>query len=459
MIKAKWDPTLQEEKHVMKTKYLIFFALSLLIPAVPVGHPALAQPDDLPLPVQVVLTKAYPLMQKKEYGRAIEVLQKFQARGGPDTGGGKPDPKGYHHPEIYFALGNCHLLQEQYKPAETAFRQAVSRDETHTNAWLNLAKTCYEQGRYADAGRCFGRGYATAGEKKAEYLYFSAAAYLMANDHKRSITLFEQLQAAHPDDFKPEWKEHFVHALLAGGQARRALPYIRELANTYTGGKQIQWQEILLYQYMQLEMRKEALNLALSLTRQAPTIEKWWKALAHIHLQEDRLEEALGALTIYSFLTPLSPEEQKLLADLNLQLGIPVKAAPLYEARLAAETDTDKTLLTRLVQAYRQLGRPEAALKQLDAVELGTGYTDLMLLKGELLYTLKQYEKAADIFRQAAQNKDSHAGRAWLMAGYAAWQTHDVSASKTAFMQAAKHKKEKKAATAALKQLARGAGN
>ena len=43
--------------------------------------------DDLPLPVQVVLARAYPLMQKKEYVRAIEVLQKFQARGGPDIGG------------------------------------------------------------------------------------------------------------------------------------------------------------------------------------------------------------------------------------------------------------------------------------------------------------------------------------------------------------------------------------
>ena len=440
---------------MLRQIYFIFAALLLLMPVMSIGHFALAQSIDLPLPVRVVLAKAYPFMQKKEFGRAIEVLKKFQARGGPDTEAGQPDPKGYHHPEIYFTIGNCYLLQEQYKAAESAFRQAVNRDETHTNAWLNLAKAYYEQGLYADAGHCFGRGYSSAKEKSAEYLYFSAAAYLMAGDYDRSITLFEQLLTAHPADFKPEWKEHMVHALLAGGQARRALPYIRELANLYTGDKQIQWQEILLYQYMQLEMRKEALNLALTLTRQAPTIDKWWKALAHIYLQQDRLKEALGAMTIYSFLTPLSPEEQKLLADLNLQLGIPVKAAPLYEARLAAESDADKALLTRLVQAYRQLGRPETALELLDAVPLGAEHTDLMLLKGELLYTLKQYGKAADVFRQAALNKDKHTGRAWLMAGYAAWQTNNITASKTAFKQAAKYKTEKKAAAAALELLSR----
>lgn len=441
-------------------RFKIFFQLYLILTAVFLSlllpHSVTADSrtgKDLPLPVSLVLSKAYPLMQKKEYSRAIEVLKKFQARGGPDTGALGADPKGYHHAEIYFTIGNCYMLQEQYKPAEIAYSQAVARDATHTNAWLNLAKTYYELEQYAEAGRCFGRGYDSAEEKKAEQLYFSAAAYLMAGDHGRSISLFQRLLAAHPDEFKPEWKEHMVHALLAGGHARRALPYIRELADTYTGDKQIQWQEILLYQYMQLEMRKEALDLALALTHQAPTINKWWKALTHIYLQEDRLKEALGAMTIYAFITPLAPEEQKLLADLNLQLGIPVKAVPFYEARLAVESDADKTLLTRLVQAYRQLGRPETALERLDAVKPDTDHTDLMLLKGELLYTLKQYDKAADTFRQAAQNKDKHAGRAWLMAGYAAWQTNNVSASKTAFMQAAKFKKEKKAATAALKQL------
>lgn len=427
---------------------VLFWQLPLAVSA--------AGPDsdrDIPLAVRVVLSKITPLMAKKDYPQAIETLLAFRNRGGPDSTAGRPDPKGYHHPEIYYALGNCYLLQEHYEPAAVAYRQAVARDEKHTFAWLNLAKSCYEMHQYAEAGRCFGRGYASAEKKNPEHLYFSAAAFLTADDSKRAIDIFEQLLALHPAEVKPEWKENLVHAYLAAGQPRRALPYIRELANVYTGEKQAQWQEILLYQYVQLDMNQQALDLAMTLTRDAPTVDKWWKALVHIQLNAGRYENALAALTIYSFLTPLSLEEKKLLANLNLQLGIPVKAAPLLETCLNEKPD--KRLLQHLATAYRQLGRPDKALERLDDVAPDSDDTDLMLLKAELLYAMKRFDKAAEIYVQAAQHKGKHTGRAWLMAGYAAWQMNDIAASKNAFAKAAVYKKEKKAADSALQHLAR----
>jgi tetratricopeptide (TPR) repeat protein len=393
------------------------------------------------------------MLQKKEYTRVVETLLAFQARGGPVPEPGQPDPKGYHHPEIYFILGNCHLLLEHHALAAVAYRQTVARDAARTSAWLNLARTYYEMNQYAKAGRCFIRGYETAEVKTPEPLYYSAVTYLMADDHKRCIEIFGRLLAAHPAAVKPEWKEYLVHALLASDQPRRALPYIRELAHTYSGDKQIQWQEILLYQYMQLEMADEALDLALNLTRQAPTVAKWWKALTHIQLNGGREEEALAALTVYAFLTPLSMEQKKLLADLNLQLGIPVKAVPIYETCLKKKPN--KELLQRLILAYRQLGRPKKALERINAITLDPKKdTDLMMLKGEMLYSLKQFAEAATAYRQAGRSGGRHSGRAWLMAGYAAWQIDDISASKDAFAKATKYKRERKAATTALRQLA-----
>jgi tetratricopeptide (TPR) repeat protein len=407
--------------------------------------------QDLPMPVRVLFAKIHPMVLNKEYPRAVETILAFQARGAtvPDTG--RPDPKGYHHPEVYFALGNCYLLQERYGPAAAAFRQAVARDGTHAGAWLNLANACYEMKRYAEAGHAFARGYETAGQKNPDHLYCSAAAYLMANDHIRSIEIFERLLASHPTAVKPEWKENLVHALLAANQPRRALPYIRELARTYSGDKQTRWQEILLYQYIQLDMRDEALDVTLTLTRQAPTESKWWKALTHIQLNAGRYEEALAALMVYSFLTPLSMEEKKLLADLNLQLGIPIKAAPAYETCLKEKPD--KQVLQRLALAYRQLGRLETALERIETFGLKPDDADLMLLKGELLYSLKQFHEAAEAYRQAARNGDARAGHAWLMAGYAAWQMNDIVASKEAFARASEYGREKKTALAALRQL------
>jgi tetratricopeptide (TPR) repeat protein len=418
-----------------------------------VNATAFAAPRNLPPAVRVILVKVNAMLQKKDYPRAIETLLAFQAKGGPGPATGRSDPKGYHHAEIYYYLGNCHMLQEQYKPAITAYGHSVARDPKHTFAWLNLAKANYELARYAEAGRCFDRGYGTDPKKKPDPLYFSAVAYLMAGDHLKSIGIFERLIVAHPAAMKPEWKENLVHALMAADQQQRALPYIRELAETYTGEKQIQWQEILLYQYLRLDMRAEALSYAQALTSQAPTIAKWWKALTHIQLNDNQYEGALAALTIYSFLQPLSLKEKKLLADLNLEVGIPVKAAPVYESCLQEEPD--KKLLQRLALAYRKLGHPDTALERIDTFQMNPKDVDLMLLKGELHYLLKQFDKAAAAYRKAAQNKGKHAGRAWLMAGYAAWQMDDIAASKNAFVKASAYDRQKKTATAALRQLAR----
>jgi tetratricopeptide (TPR) repeat protein len=306
--------------------------------------------------------------------------------------------------------------------------------------------------QHAAAGRCFKKAYETSSEKNPEHLYYSAAAYLMAEDYPQSIDGFDQLFTLHPDSIKPEWKEHMVHALLAADRPRRALPFIRELVRIYNGDKQIQWQEILLHQYMQLDMQQDALNLAHTLTRQTPTLAKWWKALAHIQLNAEHYEDALMALTIYSFLVPLSMDEKKLLADLNLQLNIPVKAAPLYETCLKEKPD--KRMLQQLAVAYRQLGKPETAIAAIDAVDPDSDDVDIMLLKGELYYSLEQFEQAVEAYKKAARNKGRHVGRAWLMAGYAAWQLNDIAVSKDAFTKAAEHRQQLEAANKALKRLA-----
>lgn len=437
----------------MKRSSYVTLAIGVLLIVWLADTSVFAAPQNLPPAVRAVLVKINTMLQKKDYPRAIETLLAFQAKGGSVPETGRPDPRGYHHPEIYYSLGNCYLLQEQYTPAIAAYGHSVARDPNHTYAWLNLAKAHYETASYAEAGRCFGRGYETDPWKNPKHLYFSAAAYLMAGDHHRSIRLFEQLMAAHPAAMTPQWKENLVHALMAANLQKRALPYIRELADGYTGDKQIQWQEVLLHQYVTLDMRAEALAYARMLTRRTPTIAKWWKALTHIQLNDGQYEEALAALTIYSFLSPLTMDEKQLLADLNLQLGIPVKAAPVYETCL--QEKPDKNLLQRLALAYRQLGRPDTALERIDAFQIDPENADLMLLKGELHYQLKQFDKAAAAYRKAARNKGKHVGRAWLMAGYAAWQMDDIAASKQAFANARKHARQKKAAAAALRQLAR----
>ncbi|MDX9835723.1 MAG: tetratricopeptide repeat protein [Desulfobulbus sp.] len=393
----------------------------------------------MPSAVRLVLARIGPLMTAKDYVKASEIIQTALAK------------KETRHPELFFALGNCLMLRGEQKAAIKAYTQAVTLDSGHSLAWLNLAKAYYEVRQYQEAGRCFARGYGADGGKQADTLYFSAAAYLMAGAYSEAITSFQQLFAAHAKAIKPEWREHYIHALISGGKSKQALPLIRELVAQATGDRKLQWQEILLAQYVQLRMHKEALGYSRELTDQQPGEARWWKALAHIQLSANHLEDAVATLTVYSYLKPLSREETRLLADLYLQAGIPVKAAPLYAQQLKSHPDAQVSL--RLAMAYRQMDQADLALQTLESAKGKDTDPRLLMLQGELSYALNRYGLAADSYRQAARLRGSHQGQSWLMAGYAAMQGQDLGASREALTQAARFDKEKKAARLALDHI------
>jgi len=445
-------------KHVLtrKIQVLCYCSLILAVQAFWSSQGAAqTQRGDLPLPVRVVLNKAGALINDKQYDRAIAELTAFRDRWKAPAAGEQADPKGYHHPEIYFALGTCCLLQQDYKSAAKDFEETVRQDPTHVGAWLNLAKASYELNDYPRAARSFGQAYAHDEKKNPEHLYYSAVAYLMASQMPPCLAAFETLFETHAPTIQPAWRENYVHALLSADQPRKALPHMRQLAEQYSGEKRVQWQEILLYQYLQLDMQVEARKYALFLTRQDPLRAKWWKALVHVDLQAGRYEAALVAMTVYSYLTPLSVQETKLLADLNLQLGIPAKATPLYEAALAEKATS--RLTRSLAMALQQLGKTEEALAALDRFAPSGRDKDpeLMMLRADLLYTLEHFKEAGDAYRQAAEADKAEAGRAWLMAGYAAMQIDDTRAGRHAFEKAATFKRHRKAARLALRQLAK----
>lgn len=145
------------------------------------------------------------------------------------------------------------------------------------------------------------------------------------------------------------------------------------------------------------------------------------------------------------------------MADVSLQVGIPAQAVPLYEADF--QEDPNRDLLWHLVYGYRQLGEPEKALARLKGFDGTAEDPALLMLKGDLLCALNRYEAAAEIFRRAAAMDHFRKGRAWLIVGYSAWQLNDLDAGREAFLQAARHASEKKAAAEALRLLDEMAGN
>jgi tetratricopeptide (TPR) repeat protein len=77
-----------------------------------------------------------------------------------------------------------------------------------------------------------------------------------------------------------------------------------------------------------------------------------------------------------------------------------------------------------------------------------------MMLKADLLYSLDRFGDAAAAYSAAARNKGRQESRAWLMAGYAAWEAQDTDAALQYFKKAAESENHKKDAKAAIKRLA-----
>ena len=438
----------------LSSKYLFgFLTLIMLLPVSAISQGG--QADDIPPAARMVIHKAQKHMEKKQFAEAIDALEKFRKKGktlNSDT----PDSKGYRHYLVHFTLGNCYLMNRNYSAAEARYRAAVTLNPGFHQGWMNLAKCCYDMEAHAKAGHAFLKGHETAPKKDPETLYFGAVCFMSGGDSKKALDIFHRLLKEYPQsEIELEWKEALVQAYFDCDQPREALPFIETLSEQTKGEKRRQWQEVRLHTYLSLNMKKKALRYVNHLIREYPTEARWWKGLAHLYLKENRYKPALAALSIKGFLEPLTPQEEKIVADLNMTLGIPIEAVRSYEK--LAEGKSKRDAAYGAAQGYLRLHQPEKALKWVEKALAGQKNNPrLLLLKGELLYALERYPEATVAFETAAREKTS-AGRAWLMAGYAAWNAKEMRTTRRAFENAAKYSGQKKAALKALRQLDREA--
>ena len=435
------------------SKYLLrLCAIMIIIMGSPVPKVSCSdQPDDIPLPAREVIYKAQKLMEENKFAEAAGVLEQFQENC-KKLKLGEHDSKGCRHYLVDFNLGNCCLMAGNFPAAKAHYLSTVTTNPGFHSGWMNLAKCCCDMNAHAKAGDAFLKGYETAPEKTPETLYYGGVCFLTAGDNQKALGVFLQLLKLYPADvIKLEWKEALAQTYLSCDQPGNALPVIEEISEKTEGEKRKQWQEARLHLYLSLNMKKKALEYVNLLIMEYPLEPKWWKGLAHLHLRENSYGPALAALTVKGFLEPLTAQEERIAADLNMTLDVPIQAIRFYEKIAGEQFEPD--MAYRIAQGYIRLHRPEDALK---CVEKGLmkekNNQRLMLLKGNLLYGLERYKEAASAFETAAQGKENPGG-AWLMAGYAAWNAGDLEKSRLAFKHAAKYPKQKDPAQKALHQL------
>ncbi len=408
-----------------------FFKFSLVIIFLMHSHLSYGgkNSDNIPFGARIAIVKAQRLMANKKFGKAAKILENFLSNN---------KDKNYM---ICFTLGNCYLMAKQKKKAINQYEASVKAMPIFSPAWRNLAKACYDVNLHEKAGHAFLKAYETAKKKKAETLYFAAACMMTAGKNKKAASLFEKLIKNHPGQMRLEWKETLVQVYFALNKPRKALPLIEELSEKTKGPKRLQWQEIRLQQYIALNMDNKAFSYVKRLIREYPAQPKWWQGLAHFHLKKNRFKKALIALTVKSFIEPLTSREASIAADISMSLGIFGNAVELYEKMINKKFSQNIT--QKIARGYLSLQKPLKALKWVEKGLKAKKNPKLILLKGDILYQMESYKKAATAFEKAARKKASPE-RAWRMAGYAALQAGEPERAKKNFKRAEALKKHKK---------------
>lgn len=405
---------------------------------------------EIPRPAHLLLNKVSTLIESNQCREAIHLLESFQNRAPKKSRRSKK--AGNHHYLISFALGNCYLHTDQPERAAEKYQTVITDSPRYFPAWSNLGKTYFQLQQYESAAEHFLQAYQISDYKQNRFLYLAAVSDIAGDQPEAALEKLLLLKQRHPEAFSTARQETLIQVLFTLKRYQEALPVIRKVIRHIAGQQKKNWQEILLNQYVSLNMNPTAMALAGKLALQDPLEPKWWKALTHLHLTANHHDEALLSMTIYKQLTPLSAEEKKLFASLNLSLNIPVQATRIYEELL--QTKEEPEIFKRLVHSYLKLDNTTAALQWIDTGLQHFEDVELLLLKANLLFENQRFEQAGRAYEQLVSLNPKQ-GQAWLMWGYSAWKTGREATARKALNQARTFKGQKESALAVLNQMGR----
>ncbi len=300
------------------------------------------------------------------------------------------------HPDQEHDLLHLHLAQDLSDAGRTAeardhYRRAAELEPRLDRAWFGLADSAYDLQEYAVAADAFERGYAASFEHAPQVLFFAASAWMLADEPARAIPLFERLTG---DDF-------------AAAMPPGATPPEPD----------IKWTRGFLAAANQLEKPELAGRAVAKLMALRPADPEVWYLQYQFDAARRDFDAAVVSLRVVGYLRPLSPVEEKQLADLLMVAGASNLASEHYERSLGPEASTVE--VERLASALVTAHETGKALQVLRAALESNQDTRLWSLLGDVHYLRQEFADALEAFRRVAAAGDE-TGRAWLMEGYCA---------------------------------------
>lgn len=393
------------------------------------------------------IERAQAYLEQEEYAEARAALKPLLERE-------------EHHPLVDFYRGVIAQSQEKYATASVWFERSVAADPTLRAGWINLAQCRFQIQDYAAAARAYMRSYALSDPPEPRWRYNAALAWYQAGELARARDIMQQLMEDFPAAVELPWRELLVHIYLNQTEEqnlRLALPHVQILAQESSAAAQRRWREYLIHLYLKLDMPGEAWAFVSSLLEVESLEPRWWRVAAHLHLEAQRYADALVALQVAGFLAPGDVREERLRADLCMQLGIPLQAIPYFTDLLENDTSEfeEQEVLLGLAQAYVQRHKPQKALKYLAQIDAERESVPQLRLRARILYMLKDYAQAYAAYDALARREQQgrNSARAWLFAGYAAWNAGELKAARSALRQAAQEAEFRRQAQQLLRHL------
>ena len=417
----------------------LFSALLLVLLLVSSGWATSSRNENIPLSVRRVVVQAQNLLAKNQYDAALRVLQ-------PQLN--LPQ----HHYLIDFTTANIYLMSQRKPQAIPYYKKVLQHQPDHLGSVLNIAHCYYATERYLAAAKAFEHAYKLRQPADAQLLYNAALANIQGLELTNALNQLHQLFVDFPANIKNSWRAAIVQIYLQLNQPENTLEQLKILTKNTNGDEQRRWREVLVQQYLVLQMSDTALPYVEYLTGVDGLYPRWWKLLTHLHLGANRYAQGLVTLRVVSYLRPLTLEEQRLLADLYLTLGVPQEAVKYYE-QLQKQQKGDNYLLTRMTYACLNLHQPQQALGWAQLAQQNPPDLALLKLQGQLLFDLERYDEAYEIFDRLALLSDD-AGAMRLMQGYAAWNGKMWDKARLALTRAKKYAQQRQRASELLLQLA-----
>jgi tetratricopeptide (TPR) repeat protein len=325
---------------------------------------------DLPLKTRFALLKAQDERTKDNYEKAALILVEHLEKN-PDT---DHFLLRYHIGRNYSAAGN----------SEQAFKhlQAATRlEERFAHAWLMLGENAYTIERYDVAAVAFKKGFDCGEDKSAYLLYFAAAAHVLDGNPSLAIPLLEDLVSGKHGEPKLDWYRALISACLDLEDGARGKQAVGNMLKSFS-------------------VDPDA-----------------WRLAFQYAASTGDFQQAAVALTITSYLRPLTPEEEKQLGDVYSVIGIPAQASLHYKKAMNGSGTAEE--FEQLASAYLASHDTKEAMQTLkQALEMKPTYR-LWSLIGDLYYIEKDYAKSYEAFEKCMEYDDQQ-GRPYLMMGYCA---------------------------------------